>query len=146
MSLFSTRNPVTSIIFVIGWLTLRDEMQCWFLAGSSQGATVPFKGWALSAEVCYAGTVMLERFHRNVLTITRAVKSPGRKNTQTCCIFRSGLWGHEETDLYLRVVMSSKSFLLVSQFDRQGQAMGKARDAENTRFLKDCFKDCFTDI
>lgn len=32
-------------------------MPCWSLAGSPQGATVPFKGWAFSAKFCYAGTI-----------------------------------------------------------------------------------------
>lgn len=38
-------------------------------------------------------------------------------STRVRCILRWGLRGHEEIDLHLRVVLSSKSCLLVSQFD-----------------------------
>lgn len=54
-----------------------------------------------------------------------------------CCIFRWGLRGHEEIDLHLRVVLSSKNFLLgfAIRWDKDVRQWEKTKDARNTRFF-----------
>ena len=102
-------------------------MPCWSLAGSPQSATVPFKGWSFSAKFCYAGTI-----HTGV--VCHYVWP------HVCIyveIFRWGLRGHEEIDLHLRVVLSSKklSFGVAIRWDKDVRQWEKTKDERNTRFF-----------
>ena len=71
--------------------------------------------------------------------IRRVYKHASIQSVFVCmcsCIFGSGLWGHEEIDLHLRVVSSSKSFLLC-------RAMGRNERCEKYQVFKRQFQRSF---